>query len=276
MKSLKPDKNYFLQSDIDFNLVRTGTVGEGSCFFHSILKAINPEYYNASIDEKIKLASKLRQEISEYLTLEKYKKISDGILAKISFDDNIAILLEKIYKENSSNVSNYQYILKNFSYKDIDEIMSKVLTSCGIDDCKHGFNQIFLKKYKNIPNNEIKIFSDSLFSIALEKSFKKFQKDIKNCSYFADETMFQLVSSYLNIDIYFITVETGKLYVMPGSCENITSGNRKSVIIGSVNNNHFENIGYRKSSSGPNKGVIERFFNPDHPLILKLQQILCK
>lgn len=273
MYSLKPDENYFLTSEIDNNLIRTGTLGEGTCFFHSILKAIDPIYNNASEQKKVQIAQKLRENISEYVTLEIYKMISDGLLAKISFDDNISKILQKLY---SGKIKDKYGITKILTFSEMDFILSKVLSTCSIDDCCDKFNSTVFENFPSIDNQLIKEFSIFLFSTALNRALEKFKENIKDCSYYADDTMFLLVSIYLNIDIYFITEETGKLYIMPGSCKNITSGKKKAVVIGSINGSHFENIGYRKSSSGPNKGIIERFFNPDHKLIKKFQKILCE
>lgn len=271
MNSLNPDENCFLESKIDNNLIRTGTLGEGTCFFHSILKAIDPIYNNASEDTKIKIAKKVRENISDSVTLETYKNISGGLLAKITFDYLISSILKKLFDKK---IKDKYGITKFITFSEMDSVISNVLSSCGIDDCSGKFESIIYEQFSHIPTQMTKDFSSFLFSTARNKAVEKFKQNVKDCSYYADDTMFILVSTYLNIDIYFITEETGNLYIMPGSCENITSGKRNAVIIGSINGSHFENIGYRKSSSGPNKGIIERVFEPDHPLIEKLQKIL--
>lgn len=274
MRSLNTDENYFLNSEIDSNLIRTGTLGEGTCFFHSILKAIDPRYNISSEEEKMKIAKKLRRSISDSVTLETYKKVSDGLLLKISFDENISRIINSIYTGKKKD----KYGIRNiFTIGEIDFIISKVLSSCDTSNCVEKFNEIIFEQFQSrIDQKVCNDFSNFLFSTAIDNALEKFKENIKDCSYYADDTMFLLVSTYLNIDIYFITEETGNLYIMPGSCENITSGQRNAVIIGSINGSHFENIGYRKSSSGPNRGTIERIFEPSHPLIKKLQKLLCK
>lgn len=48
-------------------LVRTGTIGEGSCLFHSILHSYSKEYILLDKKGRIKLVSKLRKNLSEKL-----------------------------------------------------------------------------------------------------------------------------------------------------------------------------------------------------------------
>ena len=70
---LDVDKNMKLKMpDFYPNLVRTGTISEGSCFLHSVLKGLNKDNYSSmSKSEKLKYNKQLREEISESLSFEK-------------------------------------------------------------------------------------------------------------------------------------------------------------------------------------------------------------
>ena len=50
------------------NLVAYTTIGDGSCFFHALVKLINAEYFNVeSLSQKVALVSKFRKDLAEAL-----------------------------------------------------------------------------------------------------------------------------------------------------------------------------------------------------------------
>ena len=46
-------------------LVRTGTISEGSCFFHAILHSYSNNYVTMNIEGRMKFVKRLRQSISQ-------------------------------------------------------------------------------------------------------------------------------------------------------------------------------------------------------------------
>ena len=70
------------------NLKIIETIGDGNCFFHSILKAVNINYFKS--DDRKKFASEFRKSLSEYLVnldsngIFNYDKLSRGKLNEIS------------------------------------------------------------------------------------------------------------------------------------------------------------------------------------------------
>jgi precorrin-6B methylase 2 len=53
----------------DIELVRIATIGDGSCFFHTILKAMYPKYQeNSNAIYRLGLVSKLRRDLASYLS----------------------------------------------------------------------------------------------------------------------------------------------------------------------------------------------------------------
>ncbi len=60
------------------NVVRIATIGEGSCFFHSLLKAMDKSYQeNRSLNFRLDRAQKLRRDLALTLTLEDPKNPGD-------------------------------------------------------------------------------------------------------------------------------------------------------------------------------------------------------
>ncbi len=70
---LDVDENMKFKSDLYPNLIRTGTLGEGSCFIHAILKGINKTYSKMDKKNKLKYVENLRKDISESINLSFYK-----------------------------------------------------------------------------------------------------------------------------------------------------------------------------------------------------------
>ena len=82
-------KMSFKIEDLDYDFIRIGAIGDGSCMFHSILQGFNKSYINSSVQDKIKITRQFRNDLSEILD-EKisgkmcYKQLSRGSLEDFS------------------------------------------------------------------------------------------------------------------------------------------------------------------------------------------------
>lgn len=65
------------------NAVRIGTLGDGSCFFHSILTAIDDSYLSMSSSEKKKRVKEFRYDLSSLFTKEAYLQLANGNIASL-------------------------------------------------------------------------------------------------------------------------------------------------------------------------------------------------
>jgi hypothetical protein len=319
MKSLDVDKNALLKSVIDPNLVRTGTVGEGSCYFHAVMKGKFTGYSKhedgtaTTIREKKEMAKKLREKVSNSITMDIYLSLYEGNLAKLEFSEIVHEILKKFYdfientdkflKEDKNKnfitllVQNnncfYKILTSVISYDEMDKIKSFVFDRCDVRNCGELWLsktlEVFLENLHKSPETfdldektvdevegKIQELLNLICETSLQTSLKKYKKRLMDCGEWADNTMFKLVSDYLDVDTYILTEETGLPYFIPGTCDNMTSGRKNAVIVGSIGNGHFENIGYRKSSSSSGHGKITRLFAPEHPLIQKLHAIYCE
>lgn len=82
-------KMSFKIEGLDYDFVRIGAIGDGSCMFHSILQAFNKTYINSSTQDKLKITRQFRNDLSEVLDEEIdgevcYKKLSRGSLEEFS------------------------------------------------------------------------------------------------------------------------------------------------------------------------------------------------
>lgn len=88
-----------------YGLVRLPAIGDGSCFFHSILLGVSDSYSSLSDRDKRRMASNLRRKLSEELDEEKYKSLSNGELENISksLKKHIDLSLDGLKGELDSN-----------------------------------------------------------------------------------------------------------------------------------------------------------------------------
>lgn len=298
---LDVDKNMKLKMpDFYPNLVRTGTISEGSCFLHSVLKGLNKDNYSSmSKSEKLKYNKQLREEISESLSLDYYKndmisvssmrlslKLNDFLKILYNFIENPEEFLKKNKSRNFLvNIINSNNIVFKMitTVMSMDEFVSIIQTpfvtsSHTIDEYIKNYSsslyQFFLQKLNEeevkltedrteICKAKIKRFAESICEFIVEQQFKKYKQELKTTSEWANDSMFQLISDYLNADIYFIDVNKLDVYT-----DHLIKRNRPSVVVGWINQSHFENIGVLEDKK------IKRLFEPDHPLISKIRENL--
>ncbi len=250
--------------DIKYTLARTGTIGDGSCFFHSLLRCINDmeelglneeEYYSKmSTSDKKKLVNILREQFSEMITIEEWKELGMGSLFLLN--------IQKILKKNV-------------------EIESKGLTHLS-DYVDHQANNI--SDYENylIYNSpeDKKERTKKFFNTVLNHIFNKFKEKMKDCSVWVGSDivsesvdLFEYLSNQLNLDIYIIRDVTRKPY-RSADCD-VKYKNRKSIIVLWVGASHYEAVGMPKNIDGSNKKTIVRVFEPDDPLIKAINKYVC-
>ena len=299
---LDVDKNQKLNiPDFYPNIVRTGTLSEGSCFLHSILKGLNKDNYSSmSKPDKAKYMINLRDDISESISLEYYRNNMISISSlrlstKLSeFLKNLYDFIEKpedfLKKNKSTNFLVEIINSNNVVFKMITTVMSQdefvniiqttfITSSHTIDEYIKNYSismyQLFLQKLNEeevkisedrleICKTKIKRFCESICNFIVNKQFKQYKKELKTKSEWSSDFMFQLISDYLGVDIYFIDINKKDVYV-----DHLIKKNRPSVVVGWLNKNHFENIGLLYDDK-----TIKRLFEPDHPFISKIKEKL--
>jgi len=79
-------------------MVRTGTIAEGSCFFHALLHAYSKDYVSMNITGRMKFVKRLRSSIARKVDKERWESLSNGLIAKIPFQENINTILSDFYR----------------------------------------------------------------------------------------------------------------------------------------------------------------------------------
>jgi hypothetical protein len=100
-------------------LVRTGTIGEGSCLFHSILHACSKEYVEYDITERMEYVKNLRANMARQIDKKGWEEIGNGTISKLPFQENVNMFIKNIYKFLKSK----KYRSTNKNIKNIIEIL---------------------------------------------------------------------------------------------------------------------------------------------------------
>ena len=98
MKNLKDAENMRLQTSFFPNLVRTGTLGGGSCFFHALMTSMSSGYRKSKKDRKISIVKQTRTKIAEKLDIATWKELGDSFIAQTPTFMNIRKYFEQIYR----------------------------------------------------------------------------------------------------------------------------------------------------------------------------------
>ena len=78
-------------------LVRTGTIGDGSCFFHSLLHGYSSDYVNMSTENRKNFVIRLRKSMASKMDKKTWEHMSNGLISKISFQEKLLQLLYKFF-----------------------------------------------------------------------------------------------------------------------------------------------------------------------------------
>ena len=308
IKILPVNKTVVFYSPIEGDdvMVRTGTIGEGSCFFHALLHSYSKEYTMMDKKDRMKLVLKLRAGLAGKIDQEGWESMGDGNIARIPFQENILDILtnfytfldnkteirgrstRRVYKhlvgDNKEKLETYEIISELLPLEDAFEkvILPKaykyntqtlleykkyIIQESQSYIVKSGIlNTIDDKKSKFILST-ISEFIGAICKEAYDSAFKNYKKSLENVGTEVDNYTINFISDRFNRDIYFLD---GKTRVPYNNCDTLdTLKRRKSIIVIWINNNHYEIVGRLLPGNR-----IQREFDSDDPLIKKLNMFL--
>lgn len=246
------DKNLvFKVGYLDQPLIRTGTVGDGSCFFHAILKSISPEYSKLDKEERKDVVGKLRNKLADQLTMSKWESFGRGTL---SYSRVIPRVVKYIKGNLPSEIFDIAKGLENS--KDISTV------------------QGYIDQLLTLIPEDLKKKVSSIFRQLRTRVFEEFKVDLTKCSTWVGQEMgsvdvFEYISDYLNIDIYLIKDTTRAPYRQAVDCD-IRYKNRNSVIVLWVGDTHYEAVGFLVE-----KRKIKRLFDYTDDIIVSTKAYVC-
>ena len=96
MKYLKPGDSENLKSPLSDDLIRTGVIGKGSCFFHAILYS-DDTYRKGSTEMKEKHVQKIRNKFADQITKYDWEMMGGNVISNLAFQENISKYFDEIY-----------------------------------------------------------------------------------------------------------------------------------------------------------------------------------
>jgi hypothetical protein len=165
-------------SELGENLIRTGTIQDGSCLIHSLLTAINPthkrktkkhpeginiSYRNSTLSERKRMAIRERRRIATELTSKVWE--SCGEIARIEFQKVLRKMMEDLYDCIENNITSD--IIDNEKFSDCSILLKEVFTR------KIFTERIFPEAFKICENKSLKKCSRKIAELTCETLIKE-------------------------------------------------------------------------------------------------------
>jgi hypothetical protein len=244
LKSLTPGEIKVFKTvySEDYTFVRIGTIGEGSCFFHSVYESIDPEYRKLSKDKKKKFIIKKREELVDSITMNEFLYYGDYLI------NNLLIFLNEQIEGEGNLVLPTIYPIMNIEQK-LDVLSSYV--------------------------EENKVLSRKKFDKFINKEYGRFKDKLKDCSEWVEYYALSLLQRKMNINFIIITDKYRDIY----QTGNKYNYDNPFLIILNLDNTHYEAVGllYENPDEEDNrKYLLERIFNINDSVIKQLLRINVK
>jgi hypothetical protein len=291
---------HFLNNPYSPLIVHTGSIGDGSCFVHSILRTIDPLYTKSGKEQRKAIGARARQllalpyKITDSSTLvDKRRAVANwlkivnnsfiGITViewslfeehdQISEKDARRISIKALYKYNSEYKRIFSGIDLSRSYTHLNSDLTYPLWRPRI--LAHLKEKALTKEEnKSIDNIENKL--SKFVDMAEELFVEILYKELIDIGCYIEDKHFSFIANYFNIDIYTIQVVSENLIkknhrsiyrIVP--CNHLT-GNRTSVAVLFINGIHYEPLGRIAED-----GSVQTKFNPNDPLIIRFRKETC-
>jgi hypothetical protein len=229
------------------NMIRSGVKGDGSCFYHSFLYNISPEYRKAKESERTDMVIKLRSELSRWSTDEKM----------------LQILSSEMFQEfNAKMNSDSPYFNKaDPSY----DIWFKLFPeNFKIEEYPVWYQTILAAKEKNEPVDNL-LFT---MNILIKQWCMRVRRDIENIESWSDQRNIMLLMAYTDVNIYIISSVSRCPTVLLFNSYKVSR--KQSMIILSMNDFHYEPMAFMT------KGVAKRIMKPFDTNLIYLHHTLMK
>lgn len=235
----------------DYKFVRYDTIGDGSCFFHSVLTCISDNYNQSTTGEKIDMVKKIRSLLSENVNINTWERLNG----------------EKLMIKEING-----FLIQKFSYS---QPLVEFLFDCQLKS--ETFNEYVDYLKENRYARKIVVHMDKI----KEHCFLSYINKLSNSSVWVgteenDVDAIQLFADFLGIDIYVFSVYKK----MPNIVPYYTSFSyerdhevRPSICILNINNTHFEAMGVRCRDKR-NRVYTKHLFRSNDEMINKLYNVV--
>ena len=261
----------------DYKIIRTGVIGDGSCFFHSLFTGMNAKVFKSMSErERHRYVADQRLKISESLDKDTWLNLSDGNIASMATSVTISRILQKIVrlfvgkkvdlpdeivefiKTHRKGVSRFFENYDTYETKIISPLMNKLFKNK--INIRHSLETI--SEWDKVPI-EFRHLFEIIFKHAVSTSFEKYKAVLGSASEYVTDATIKLISDYYKIN--YILIKDGEIYDTSHYCEMKANG-RMFVIIYYIDETHFESI----AVITPPENYAVRLFKSDSPIINKL------
>jgi hypothetical protein len=311
LKILPVDKTvvFYTPFEGDDCFVRTGTIAEGSCFFHSLLHACSSEYTSMDRKDRMKFVRRLRASMAGKIDRNSWEEMGNGLISKVPYQENFNKILTNFANFlNQKNDSNKvrgratRRTIKHFIKNEQDYELFNVLNE--LVPTSTAFEKVILPKaYENSSNKKINKCAKSIIKETLTyldsldefKAISEKQQDylatkmVDLITYISKEAENEAFENYVKSlennreDIDSSTLElisdrfNRDIYFLDGStrlpynyCPSSNNiKGRRSIIIMWIDKTHYEIVGRLLPGNR-----IQREFSADDPMIKKFNEFL--
>ena len=306
---IEPSKTAVFRSPIEGNdvLVRTGTIADGSCMYHSVLYTNSKKYIRMSNEDKIDFVKRLRKSIADSIDIESWEKMSDRLVSKISYQSKINYILNYLYKKYSKNVvedveeEENKVFLENILKNDISDAVCKMILE--IMPLDYLEKEILPKVYGITENKSLDESKNEIIKECKDQMYNKLlniiTEDQERIDFFVNKFVIlvgvicdyckeicyknylkNIMDTSIPADEFSLDLIADKfdrdIYFIDGknrlpyphsNDKNIKG--RLSIIVLWINESHYEIVGRVLESN-----KIERVFDPDDELIKRIKNYL--
>ena len=308
LKILPVNKTVVFNSPMEGDdvLVRTGTITEGSSFFHALLHSYSNEYVAMNKKERMQFVRRLRGSMAGKIDMDSWEEMVGGLIAKISLKEIIHIVLYnfnlflleqdekvrgratrktiKLLVTEPKDIEVYQLILSIIPVEKIESaILQNAYERSDGKSIKKTIDYIVedgisylnsLPELNSIPSSK-REYLTNVFIIFLKvvskeshkEAYKKYIKGIENTKEDVDNYTIDFICKRFNRDIYFIDGDTRVLH--NNFSPDLHLRGRKSIIVICINKKHYEIVGRLLPGN-----KIQRDFDSDDSLITKFNMFL--
>lgn len=308
LKMLSVNKSVVFYSPVEGDdvLVRTGTIGEGSCLFHALLHAYSKDYAVMDRKGRMTFVRRLRASMAGKVDIESWEEMGGGLISKIPFQENVHDILFNMYKfingEPARGRSTRRVLKKLFNDKDPDNLYKIVIELMPFDELSsvclpkaydrtqeekiEKTNEIIAEEIVTFLLNKPEISSvgtekaeyiikkvlvmiETVLAEAKESAYRSYIKGLERVSEEVDTYTIEFISERFDRDVYFIDGTSRLPYNNCPTTKNIKG--RKTMFVLWVGGNHYEIIGRLLPGNR-----VQREFPHDDELVNRVKTFLMK
>lgn len=260
MGALKADKTESFKLNIEdsdlFHVVRTGVIGDGSCFFHALLRAKDSGYKHAVDEVKMDKVNYLR-ELCAKAVPELYADMGNGEHKRLAFMTKFVHYMEQMKYPDDPVGKSLNENVPLALYQSIIEELSSSSSFC------HNFKQKLLLKLDPYYHGYVSDHFDTIFTDIYNECVRDYADTIlKNL---VDQTHLEIISRVTKTNFIIVSSDTGDVY--PGAVNIINEDWDTIVILYLKDYEHYEIIGVMDETH-----YVTRKFPKSHPFLSLLRR----